>query len=311
MKEQFFHVPVLSHEVLQFFEEISISVFLDATLGLGNHAKTILSSHPEIKTYIGIDQDEKALLIAKETLSEWSAKTKFHHANFENLDQVLQKEKIAQADGILFDLGTSSMQLDDPERGFSFGKAGPLDMRMDRSKKVTAEQIVNQFSEKELESIFTNLGEEPCSKKIAKAIVERRKKKRIENTKELADLIIEAKGFNNKKKIHPATLAFQALRIYVNDELNAISRGIRKAVEKLSPNGRMVVITFHSLEDRIVKELFKELTRKEHVNAYKVEQKPASIRLLSKKPILPGRNEIKQNPRSRSGKMRVIEKTNE
>lgn len=300
---RFTHVPVLENEVLKSFEDLSLSIFVDGTVGLANHAKAILNAHPEIEKYIGIDQDEEALKIAKESLTQWKDKTKLYHDNFANLDQILQKEKIDQVNGFLFDLGTSSMQLDDPQRGFSFGKIGPLDMRMDRSNKMRAENVVNEFSEKELEKIFKEFGEEPFSKQIAKAIVEERKKKRIDNTKELADLIARIKGF--RKKIHPATLVFQALRIYVNQEMILLEKGLKKAIEKLGI-GKMIVISFHSLEDRIVKDLFKVFCKKKHVNPYR--SKEILPLYVCKKPIGPTIEEIRKNPRSRSAKMRVIEK---
>lgn len=309
MKSGFFHVPVLVDEVLKSFENVTLSIFLDGTLGLGNHARQLLTSHPEIERYIGIDQDESALQIAKNSLSEWRTKTKFYHDNFENFDRILKRENIDQVDGFLFDLGASSMQLDDPERGFSFRTSSPLDMRMDRSKKITAEQIINQFNENDLERIFKDFGEEPSFKKIARAIIERRRTKKITTTKELADLICQIKG--SKKKIHPATLVFQALRIYINDELGVLERGLSKAITRLKPGGRIAVISFHSLEDRIVKDLFKSVSKKEHVNPYKAVQKTRGMLLINKKPITPSINEIKKNPRSRSAKMRVLEKSYE
>lgn len=301
------HIPVLLDEVLKSFDGLKINTFVDATLGAGGHGKAILENHPEIKIYIGIDQDESALRLAKSNLEPFIEKTRFVKGNFGILEEILKKEKVEKAEGFLFDIGVSSMQLDDPRRGFSFSKEGLLDMRMDQSRNLTADTVVNTFSEKELEKIFWEYGEERAAKKVAKAIVESRKEKRLSTTTALAALIEKVKGKGGK--IHPATLSFQALRIYVNDELNVLKNAIGVAIDHLAVGGRIGVISFHSLEDRIVKDLFKEAAKKSHVNPYtKVEERP-KIKILTKKPITASFKEKKNNPRSRSAKLRVGEKT--
>jgi 16S rRNA (cytosine1402-N4)-methyltransferase len=300
------HVPVLLKEVMDVFKDDEISVFVDGTLGAGGHAKSLLSNHPEISKYIGIDQDIVALQESGKNLKDFEDKIKLIKGNFESLDEILEDEKTTKVDGFLFDIGVSSMQLDDKERGFSFQKDAFLDMRMDLSLKLTAEEVVNTFSEDELEKIFREYGEEIESLKIAKKIVEIRRKKRITTTKELADIIVQTK--TKKRKIHPATLVFQGLRIYVNDELNVLKKALKKAIERLNKNKKIAVITFHSLEDRIVKEIFKEASKKTHVNIYKEKQIDPILINLTKKPIKASFQELKKNPRARSAKLRVAEK---
>lgn len=300
------HMPVLSDEVVQSFAGLKICTFIDATLGAGGHAKAILDAHPEIKSYIGIDQDEEALKLAKRNLLPFIEKMGFVKGNFGGLEEILKKRGIKEAEGFLFDIGVSSMQLDDPSRGFSFSKEGCLDMRMDRSKGLTAEIVVNTFSEKELEKIIWEYGEEREAKKIAKAIVSERQKKRVATTLSLAKIIEKVKG--RRGKIHPATLTFQALRIYVNDELGVLKSALEIAIDRLASDGRIGVISFHSLEDRIVKELFKKAAKRGHVNAYAKERDRPKIKILTKKPIRASFKEKKENPRSRSAKLRVGEK---
>ena len=301
------HIPVLLNEVLDGFKDVKLNTFVDATLGAGGHAREILLHHREIKTFIGLDQDKEAIEIAEDNLSDFKHKLKIINSNFGCLEEVLKKENIKSVDGILFDVGVSSMQLDNEERGFSFSKDAYLDMRMDRSKDLTAEIVINTFTEKELEKIFWDYGEEYASKRIAKRIVEERKIKRITRTKQLSDLIIKA-GVRGRK-IHPATLTFQALRIFVNDELNVLEKAVIAAIDHLSYGGRVAVICFHSLEDRIVKDAFRSAAKKTHVNEYKHEKKIAKIKIITKKPIRSSVDEIKINPRSRSAKLRVAEKT--
>lgn len=301
------HIPVLLDEVIDHFKDLEIKIFCDCTLGNAEHAKAILKNHSEIKTFIGIDQDLEALKLAKSNLAEFKEKVQLFHDNFKNIDLILEKEKIKKVDGFLFDIGVSSMQLDEKERGFSFRNDGPLDMRMNKEQKLTAETVVNEASQKELEKIFREFAEEKRWKQAASKIVEERKKKRITTTKELAD-ILSGCCFR-KPKIHPATLAFQGLRIYVNDELTVLQQALEKAIDKLAVGGRIAVISFHSLEDRIVKELFKANAKKTHSNIYRMkEESESKLKILTKKPIKPSNKEIKNNPRSRSGILRVAEK---
>jgi 16S rRNA (cytosine1402-N4)-methyltransferase len=281
------HIPVLMREVLKVFEGKKLSVFFDGTLGAGGHAKAILQAHPEIKRYIACDRDPRAHELAKENLAPWLEKVEIIRGSY--------AEVIAQVadciDGFLIDIGVSSMQLDERERGFSFMADAPLDMRMDPEGRLTAEEVVNRYSEKELARIIFEYGEERRSRQVAKAIVEARKKRRIRTTKELVEVI---KPFATKGKLHPATLTFQALRIEVNDELGQLERGLKSAIEKTCPEGRLAVISFHSLEDRIVKNVFREAKE--------------SLEILTKKPVGPAEDELRANPRSRSSKLRAAEK---
>ena len=300
------HVPVLLEEVLKSFDDLKIDTFVDATLGAGGHSSAILQHHDEIKTYVGIDQDKVALKLAAENINLDSSKKHLINDNFGNLKDILNDLQIKEVDAFLFDVGVSSMQLDEDERGFSFRKDATLDMRMDQSKELTAEKVVNSFSERELDKIFYEYGEEKASKKIARKIVENRSINKIITTKQLAELILEV--VPRKRRIHPATLVFQALRIFINDELNVLEKALQIAIDFLSPTGRIAVISFHSLEDRIVKEAFKKAAKKMHVNEYKYDKKIPKIKILTKKPILPSLEETKSNTRARSAKLRVAER---
>jgi len=280
------HVPVLMREVLEVFADKKLSVFFDGTLGAGGHAKAILEAHPEIERYIACDRDPRAHELAAKTLAPWGEKVEFVRGSY--ADEVGNVEGCI--DGFLIDIGVSSMQLDERERGFSFMGDAPLDMRMDPEGKLTAEMIVNRYSEKELARIFHEYGEERRSRPVAKAIVEARKKRRIRTTSELVEII---KPVATKGRLHFATLVFQALRIVVNDELGQLERGIGAAIKKLCPGGRIAVISFHSLEDRIVKNQLRDAK--------------GILKVLTKKPIGPSEEEMRANPRSRSSKLRAGE----
>lgn len=229
-----FHKSILTETFLSFFENRKIFTFIDGTLGAGGHAKALLEAHPEIECLYGLDQDEDALEIAKKTLEPFKQKIRLLHLNFRMMDQLDCKS----IDGIFLDLGVSSMQLDRAEKGFSFSKQGPLDMRMDHSQSLDAAKVVNTFSERQLGEIFRDLGEEPRWKKASQAIVHARKKKRIKTTEDLAEVLkpVLSRG---GKKINPLTLIFQGLRIFVNDELKALEEGLKKGIAMLSPLGRM------------------------------------------------------------------------
>ena len=296
------HTPVLLNEVLESFREVKLYTFFDATLGAAEHAKAILENHPEIEKFIGTDQDLSALELSKKKLEKWNSKIELFHKNFVDLDQVLKEKKV---DGFLFDVGVSSMQLNSTLRGFSFRKEGPLDMRMDKTKKLKAETVINKFSEKDLAKIFKEYGEEPAWKKAAKTIVERRKKTKIQTTKELAEILAEV--CRRKKHLHPATRVFQALRIFVNDELNVLEKALKKAIDSLKKGGVIVVISFHSLEDRIVKNVFRDASKKQ-ISIYGTKQAEAKLQLITKKPIVPVLEEVKKNPRARSAKLRVAQR---
>lgn len=307
------HTPVLLNECLAAFEGLKLETFVDATLGAGGHAEAILDAHPELKVFIGIDQDESALEISSERLQrkKYPASLELTQGNFSDLSCILSRLHHEKVDAILADLGVSSMQLDQQERGFSFMRRGPLDMRMDRSGTLTAAEIINSWSEKELAEIFFLYGEEKKSRSIAHAIVKQREKTPFESTLDLA-AFIEKNLWRKKKEIHPATQIFQALRIAVNQELKHLENFLPQALKALRPGGRLAVITFHSLEDRIVKHHFAYFAaNKESTSGWRglfVPKIPEG-KLVTKKPIIPKKiEEIKKNPRARSAKLRIIEK---
>lgn len=308
---QFPHISVLLHEVEECFTPSSIKVFFDGTLGAGGHAEKILSAHPEIQTYIGVDQDPDAIAIAKERLHRWNSKVVYIHGNFSELASILEQLNLTQIDGALVDLGVSSMQLDRPERGFSFSLEGPLDMRMNPLSSLTAAEVINTWSEEDLGRIFREYGEEKRWRAAAHAIVEARKQKPILSTQELA-AILKPVVYNPKKpNINPLTLIFQALRICVNSELDALAAFIPEAIGCLSEGGRLGVISFHSLEDRIVKTGMRFAASDKWETsglAGLFRDKDPIVTLITKKPITPSDEEIKKNGRSRSAKLRIIEK---
>lgn len=304
------HSSVLVKEITTFFQGCKIDCFVDATFGAGGHSEAILRAHPEIKTLIGIDQDPLALSIGRERLKDWEDKLFLIASNFEHFQQHLSSAGVKKVEGILFDLGVSSMQFDQAERGFSFMREGPLDMRMNPKETLTAQEIVNTWSEKDLGSIFRDYGEEKKWRILAKAIVRERASKPILTTSELVNLLMPYFPIK-KKKIHPLTLVFQALRISVNHELEALETALPQAIEALSSGGRLAVISFHSLEDRIVKNLLRFAASDKYdtsgIEGVFLDKEP-TIKLLTRKPISPTEQEIAENPRSRSAKLRVIEK---
>ncbi|MER3602875.1 MAG: 16S rRNA (cytosine(1402)-N(4))-methyltransferase [Thermus sp.] len=258
-------------------------LYVDATLGGAGHTQGILARGGRV---IGLDQDPEAVKRALEMRLPGLTVVK---SNFRNLGRVLDELGVGQVEGILADLGLSSFHLEDPRRGFSYAQEGPLDMRMGEEGP-TAEEVVNTLSQEELYRILKEYGEEPRAFAIAKAIVEARRQRPIRTTKELAEIVRKAVGF--RKAGHPARKTFQALRIYVNDELGALGALLQAAQSRLAPGGRLVVISFHSLEDRIVKRFLKE----------------SSLRILTKKPVVPSAMEVRANPRARSAKLRAAEK---
>ncbi len=293
--EEVKHYPVLWREVLHFFKNLKGKYIVDATLGGGGHSYLILKNFPD-KTVIGIDKDEFAIEKASERLREFKDRFIPVKSSFKEIDKVLDNLHIDKVSGFLFDLGVSMFQLK-TERGFSFQREEFLDMRMDRSQHLKAYDVVNTYPKPMLEKILKEYGEEKFYKKIASAIVEERKKKKIETTRELADIVYRVYPPPLRRgKIHPATKTFQAIRIEVNNELDEIEEGITKAIDRLEKGGIIQVISFHSLEDRIVKNIFKEGKRLK------------KLELLTKKPITPGEEELKENPPSRSAKLRVARK---
>lgn len=310
------HIPVLLEEVIENLKPGPGKIFLDCTIGDGGHAEELLRLSSPDGLLIGIDQDEEALRSASERLKNYGKRVRIVHDNFKNIKNVLEDMEVDGVDGIILDLGVSTSQLMDPGRGFSFRTDGPLDMRMNRREGVTAESLVNNLAEDELVKIIREYGEERYASKIAKAIVRERKKERIASTLQLAKIIRFAlPGWRTPKRIDPATRTFQALRIAVNNELKILKKALMDASTILRPAGRICVITFHSLEDRIVKNTFRELSHA-HANAEgngetNVEGKEYgayALKIITGRPIRPTLNEQQSNPRSRSAKLRVAER---
>ncbi len=304
------HISVLLNEILRFYEDRQLRFFVDGTLGAAGHAAAILEAHPEIELFIGIDQDETALAIAKQRLVKWKDKVLLIKSNFEDLSMQLDKHKISTVDGLLFDLGVSSMQFDIPEKGFSFSHDGPLDMRMDAEALLTAEEIINSWSEQDIGRVFRDYGEEKQWRLAARTIVKAREEKPIRTTRELVAVLNPIFSWK-KKGINPLTLIFQGLRIAVNRELDVLEKLLPQALERLNPGGRLSVISFHSLEDRIVKNLFRyaadDKVSTSGIGGVFLDKKP-TIEQVTRKPIVPTDEEIQVNPRSRSAKLRVAEK---
>lgn len=305
------HISVLRNEILQFFSDQPLNLFVDGTLGAGGHSVAILESHPEIKMLIGIDQDPVALGIAGQRLAQWNDKLNLISGNFEDLKKVLHKNGISKVDGLLFDLGVSSMQLDQPEKGFSFMRQGPLDMRMNPEGEISAADIVNTWSETELGRVFRDYGEEKQWRTAARSIVFAREKKPILTTQDLAEALRPLFSKARKKDINPLTLVFQGLRICVNRELDVLEKMLPDAIDLLNTGGRLAIISFHSLEDRLVKNAFRfaasDKVDTRGVGGMFLDKDPI-VKILTKRPIVPTEEEIRQNPRSRSAKLRVIEK---
>ncbi len=291
------HIPVMVKEVEELLALKPGALVVDGTLGLGGHALMMATAVGAGGRLVGIDQDDAAILKAKERLKDVPARVDIVKSNFSRMDTVLDGLGIKEADAFLFDVGVSSMQIDMSERGFSFREDGPLDMRMDPSEKISAFDLINDLSEKELARILLEYGEERFSSRIASVIVRTRAARQIKTTKELADLISGAvpRGYDHAR-IHPATRSFQALRVAVNHELDALSTGIKQAFERLKKNGRICVISFHSLEDKIVKDMFRELDRE------------GRARILTKKPLRPSDEEARANSRARSARLRALER---
>jgi len=297
MEKSYSHNPVLAREVISFLNPAPGQIIVDATIGGAGHSEQILQRIIPGGMLIGIDRDEETLRLASERLKPFEGSFKLINKNFKYLKEVLKDIGVEKVNGIIFDLGISSIQMEAWQRGFSIKNDGPLDMRMDRNQALTAKDLVNRLSEMELSDTIRELGEERFHRRIAKRIVEERKKKEISTTAELTDVILRSLPYSrNKYKIHPATRPFQALRIRVNDELGAISQALRESPDVLRRGARVCVISFHSLEDRIVKNTFKEFKANGIFN------------VLTKKPLTADENEMAGNPRSRSAKLRVAEK---
>lgn len=304
------HLSVLLSEVLQGFEGLPLRVFVDGTLGAGGHSFAILEAHPEMKKLIGIDQDPVAMSIALQRLEPWKDKVIPVSGNFSDMAAQLTALNIREVDGILLDLGVSSMQLDMPEKGFSFMQDGPLDMRMDPSGELTAADVVNTWSEQDLGRIFRDYGEEQRWRAAANAIVIARAKESITTTKQLTE-VLKPIFYWKKKGVNPLTLVFQALRICVNRELEVLEEILPVAIDLLSSGGRLAVISFHSLEDRIVKNSFRFAASDKYntsgIGGVFLNKEPTA-KLITRKPLTASDEEVAKNPRSRSAKLRILEK---
>ncbi len=309
---EFKHVPVLPEECVGSLNIKDDGIYVDGTLGGAGHALRICERLSENGTLVGIDKDIDAIEIAKKRIENCRCGKHLYQSDFSDVKNVLKKARIGNIDGALLDIGVSSFQLDTPERGFSYMHDAPLDMRMDRRGGKTAYDVVNGYSEKELKKIIREYGEEKWASRIAGFIVRARKEKNVETTLELADLIkaaIPAKA--RREGPHPAKRTFQAIRIEVNEELEELSGAIDEYFDVLASGGRLCVVTFHSLEDRIVKEKFRQranpCTCPPEFPVCVCGKKP-DVKIITRKPITPGEKELELNPRARSAKLRVCEK---
>jgi 16S rRNA (cytosine1402-N4)-methyltransferase len=304
------HVPVLLNETLELLVTNPAGTYIDGTLGRGGHATEILKRLAPEGRLIGLDRDAEAIEETKEILKPYGERAIRIHGNFADMKELCKSIGVAEVDGVLLDLGISSPQIDVAERGFSFAKDGPLDMRMDRTQGRSAADLVNEDDEETLASWIYRLGEDRDSRRIARAIVLERQHGRIERTLKLAEIVERAKG-GRRGAIHPATQTFQALRMAVNAELESLEAGLEAGLSLLREGGRMAVITFHSLEDRPVKEFFKRHTVKRESlqqGGEKLVYDEPAVRLLTKKPLTAATDEVKENPRARSAKLRVVER---
>ena len=312
MGETYSHRPVLLRECIEALNIRPDGVYLDGTLGRGGHSEEIVRRLSDRGRLLCIDRDRQALEEAGERLAPWKDRITFLHGNFADLDALMAEAGVEAADGMLFDLGVSSPQLDDPERGFSYMHDAPLDMRMDRDDALTAWTVVNRWSREELRRILSQYGEERYAGPVAAASERARQTGPIETTGQLADIVRSALPASAlREKQHPAKRSFQGIRIAVNDELGAVSRMMQAAVPRLRQGGRLAVISFHSLEDRIVKS---ELAAAARGCTCPPEfpvcvcGKTPQVKLVTRKPILPGKEELEENPRARSAKLRVAER---
>ncbi|NMM61425.1 16S rRNA (cytosine(1402)-N(4))-methyltransferase RsmH [Clostridium sp. P21] len=307
---EFKHVSVLLEETIESLNIKEDGIYVDGTLGGGGHSYEILKRLSSKGRLIGIDQDTSALEAASERLKEFNNVT-YVHNNFYNIDEILEELNIEKVDGIMMDLGVSSYQLDEAERGFSYMKDAPLDMRMDRDSDTSAYDIVNLYSEDQLYRIIKEYGEDNFAKRIAKFIVQKREKFPIKTTLELVDIIRSAIPARFQKDGHPAKRTFQAIRIEVNKELQILDKAVEDSINRLNKGGRLSIITFHSLEDRKIKVKFKQLedpcTCPPDFPICACGKKPL-VKIISRKPIEPSKEEIANNSRSKSAKLRVAER---
>ena len=307
MEDFIYHRPVLAQEVIELLAPRPGSLVLDATCGGGGHTEAILKTGADV---LALDQDPDAIVFAREQLAHVGSRVTLRQANFRHADKVLDELGIAKIGGAVVDLGVSSRQLENAERGFSIMRNGPLDMRMDPwHQTTTAADIVNNYTDEQLTQLFRDLGEEPAARRIANLIVKTRKESPFRETLTLARAIEKVVGRHGRR--HPATQVFQALRMEVNDELGALQEGLRVLTSRLEPGARIAVISFHSLEDRIVKNFFRDRSREWIDKPEWPEPKrnpDYDLNLITSKPVEPGEDELRGNPRSRSAKLRVAEK---
>jgi 16S rRNA (cytosine1402-N4)-methyltransferase len=305
-----YHTAVLVREVIGLLAPRDGGIYFDLTIGGGSHAEAILQASAPTGRLIGLDRDAEALAVAAERLQAFGARVELLRGNHGDLEEVIARVGNPHADGILIDCGVSSHQLEKAERGFSFLREAPLDMRMDRRQTLTAAELVNRADPKELARIFCEWGEERHASAIAAAIAKERRRGPLRDTRQLAQLV-EKVAPRRGSRIHPATRVFQALRIAVNDELGSLQRALEASVARLKPGGRLAVIAYHSLEDRIVKHFFRQMSS----DCVCPPRWPACVcgrrrqlRIVTRKPVTPSQSEIRMNPRARSAKLRVAEK---
>ncbi|MBU4346141.1 MAG: 16S rRNA (cytosine(1402)-N(4))-methyltransferase RsmH [Candidatus Omnitrophica bacterium] len=291
------HTPVMLNEVIEHLNLTPGKIIVDATIGTGGHSRAILEHIMPAGKLIGIDRDQESLAVASERLRDFADACEFVHGNFTDVDKILERLNIKNIDGILFDLGLSSFQLENPRRGFSFQYEGPLDMRLDNNSYISAYDLINNLTQEEISNLLWTFGQERWHNRIARLLVEERQRHPIATTLQLSNIVVRATPYRYRHyRIHPATRTFQAIRIAVNRELEALEVAITKAVKLLNKSGRICVISFHSLEDRIVKLGFRALSSKKELD------------IITSKPLTPTRNEIKENSSSRSAKFRVAER---
>ena len=309
MSQESQHIPVLLNEIIDILSPDSEGIYVDGTIGLGGHASAILDASAPDGRVIGIDLDPHALELTSNRLGNRDNRLTLVHDNFRDLDQILTQNSVSAVDGILLDLGVSSMQLNTPDRGFSFLHSGQLDMRMNPNQRISALKIVNETKTDQLANIIYEFGEERWSRRIARAIDKARRTSKIMTTQQLAETILSAVPRKKRyQRIHPATRTFQALRIAVNQELESLDIVLNHAIAALKSGGKLCVISFHSLEDRIVKRRFQELAKPS--NDFSIESAhqnllPPPIEIVTKRPITASEEEIAKNPRARSAKLRV------
>ena len=302
------HIPVMLDECVNSLVQNINGCYIDGTIGGGGHSTAILERLSKDGRLIGFDRDIDAISRVKDKLSD-DSRLSLIHSNFSDMAKKLDEHGIKMIDGLFLDLGVSSFQLDEAERGFSFQSDGPLDMRMDRSGGITAKDWIANADEKEIANVIWKYGEENAAKPIAKAIVKKRKNRPITTTEELSTIVKSVKKSHRKNKTHPATLTFQAIRIVVNSELESIELVLNDMIKRIRQGGRLVILTFHSLEDRLVKQFFKSHTPRRvslQEGGYRIEGERPFVSWLTKKPLFADRVEIIQNPRSRSAKLRVV-----